>query len=278
MPRPILVPLAVTLLVSSACARALREPPPISAIGERTAVPGSAPEPSQPSDVDRLLGEAAGAFGRRPDLPGVGTARTLYLRAARADESRVEGLLGAATVTAWIIEHEIDAGVRQALATEGVQVCQWCGRRAPTNVECTYRLALAIGQQARERRTTAVDGLKQMVPLLEQVIARAPTLDRAGGDRVLALVLLRAPGWPTGPGDPDAALAHARRADALVPNDPENLNVLGEALATANQVGDARSAYRRAESLARALAAAGNPDAGEWAETAAGALRRLVSR
>ncbi len=114
-----------------------------------------------------------------------------------------------------------------------------------------------------------------MMPLLDHVIARAPTLDAAGGHRVMALVLLRAPGWPTGPGDPDAALEHARKADAAVPDDARNLLALAEALAAADQQEEARKAYARAEAIARASAAAGNPDAAEWADTAARALRTL---
>ncbi len=278
MRRVTLVPLVAMLVASAACARALHEPPSLASIGDGSTRPGGSAASSAPAEVDQLLQEAAAGFDRRPDASAVASARDLYLRAARADEGRVEALLGAAATTAWIIEHEPNAARRETLATEEVQLCQWCVRRAPSNVECTYRLALAIGQQARERRSTAIDGLKQMVPLLEQVIARAPTLDRAGGDRVLALVLLRAPGWPTGPGDPDSGLVHARRADSLVPDDPENLNVLGEALAATDQVDDARAVYTRAESLARALAVRGNPDAAEWAETAAGALRRLPPR
>jgi len=113
------------------------------------------------------------------------------------------------------------------------------------------------------------------MPLLDQVIARAPTLDAAGGHRVMALVLLRAPGWPTGPGDPDAALEHARKADALVPDEAQNLLALAEALAATDQPEEARKIYARAEVIARTAAAEGHPDAFEWADTAARALRSL---
>jgi tetratricopeptide (TPR) repeat protein len=271
-----LVVLALT--ATSACAGALHDPPPLSALGRASGRAGSQPassSASSPADVDGLLRDAAAAFGRRPDAAAVASALDLFLRAARSDERRVDGLIGAAEASAWLIEHETDASRRERLATEAVQVCQWCVRRAPASIECTYRLALAIGQQARERSSTALDGLKQMMPLLEQVVARAPTLDAAGGHRVLALVLLRAPGWPTGPGDPDAALEHARQADALVPDDAQNLLALAEALAATDRVDEARSAYARAESIAKARAAAGNPDAAEWAESAARALRAL---
>jgi tetratricopeptide (TPR) repeat protein len=271
--------LAAALTSAGACARALHEPPPLTAIGPAGAQaggrPATLPASSPPSEVDGLLRDAAAAFDRRPDATAVSGSLDLYLRAARSDETRVEGLLGAAEASAWLIEHDADASRRERLATEAVQICQWCARRAPASIECTYRLALAIGQQARERSSTALDGLRQMMPLLEQVIARAPAMDSAGGHRVMALVLLRAPGWPTGPGDPDAALEHARQADALAPGDPQNLLALGEALAAIGRAEEARAAYARAGSIAGERASAGHPDAAEWADAAARALRAL---
>jgi tetratricopeptide (TPR) repeat protein len=187
----------------------------------------------------------------------------------------VEGLLGAGRAIAWLVEHERDPKAREALSTEGVQVCQWCLRRAPESVECAYRLALALGQQARERPSTANDALPRIVALLEQVVAAEPYLDNSGGDRVLALVLLRAPGWPAGPGDPEAGLEHARQATARVPDHPANWLVLGEALAALGDTSGARDAYRQAEDLAQSGAHAGDPDASEWLDAAARARSEL---
>jgi len=258
---------AAVLLLPGACAPALREPPPITAPTGIGAI--------EPGGVDRALADAEAAYARRPDRGAVTRARGLFLASARADETRVEGLLGAARATAWLVEHEPDGTRRAALATEAVQACQWCVRRAPSSVECKYRLALALGQQARERRATATDGLSKMVALLNEVIEADPRLDGAGGHRVLALVLLRSPGWPAGPGDPEAALGHARKADEAVPDNADTLMVLGEALAANNQPDAARAAYQRAERLAAARAAAGDPDAVETASAAAKALKAI---
>jgi tetratricopeptide (TPR) repeat protein len=218
--------------------------------------------------VDRLLREGEADLDRRPDAAAVAQARELFLAAAQADESRSESLLGAAMATAWLVEHEPDSTRRAALATAGVQTCQWCVRRFAESAECRYRLALALGQQARERPATAMDALPRIVALLEEVIATAPHLDEAGGQRVLALLLLRAPGWPAGPGDPDSGLEHARKAVELAPEYPPNVLTLGEALAATGSRDEARAAYRRAAELARSRAAAGDPDAAEWAKQA----------
>lgn len=254
-------------LAGLACTSALKEPPAAVLGGATVAAPAA-------TEVDGMLRDAEAALARRPDADSVERARGLFLAAARADETRVEGLIGAERAYAWQIEHEADARTRQALATAAVQTCQWCTRRAPDDAECLYRLALALGQQARERPATASDGLARMVELLTALAARAPDLDEAGPDRVLALVLLRAPGWPAGPGDAEAGLAHARAAAARRPEWAPNQLVLGEALAKNGAPREARAAYERARSLALEPAAAGDPDAHEWLRDAERALAR----
>jgi hypothetical protein len=251
-----------TALLSAACTSALKEPAPLPREGF------SAPAAS----VDDTLSSAEASFALRPDHDAVERAREGFLAAARADESRVEGLLGAMRASAWLIEHEADAARRGQLAGEAVELGQWCTRRAPAEVECGYRLALAIGQQARERPATALDGLKVMVDLLESAAAARPGLDDGGPDRVLALVLLRAPGWPAGPGDPEIGLERARLAAGRSPDYPPNQLVLGEALRANRRPDEARAAYRFARTVAAQRAAGGDPDAAEWGDEAAKAL------
>ena len=270
---PVAIVVLVAAVLLAGCASALREPPPVAMIGGATAA-DEAPTPGS-ADIPHLLREAEGCFGRRPDPVEVARARTLFLAAAQADDTRVEGLLGAARVTAWLVEHEADAARRAVLATEAVQVCQWCLHRAADSIECRYRLALALGQQARERPATAADALPRIVTLLEEVVSAAPLLDDAGGHRVLALLLLRAPGWPAGPGDPERGLEHARAAVGLAAEHPPNYLVLGEALGSNGQRQEARAAYRRAEELARRRIAAADTDAAEWAVQAEAAARGL---
>lgn len=255
------------VLLACACASALKEPAPVGTIG--------APAPVPAASIDATLAAAEADLARRPDRDAVARAREEFLAASRAGETRVEGLLGAMRASAWLVEHETGVGQRQALVTEAVQLGQWCQRRAPGNAECDYRLALAVGQQSRERPATAVDGLKVMVELLEKTAVAAPGLDGSGPDRVLALVLLRAPGWPAGPGDPEAGLDHARRAAGREPEHAPNQLALGEALRANGLTAEARAAYVRAKVLAAELFAVGDPDAAEWRAEAEKALASL---
>jgi len=258
--------LAVAL---TACAPALREPPPVSVLAPGTSGAGS---------VDELLRAADAAWSRRAtDAKAAEEAQALYLDAAAEDEHRVDGLLGAMRATAFRIERERDAPARARLAEQAVQLGQWCQRRAPEEPACDYRLAIALGQQTREHRGTAKDAMHRMVDLLRRAIAKAPALDSAGPHRVLALLLLRAPAWPVGPGDPETALEEARAAAGLFPDVADNQLALGEALGKNGAPEEAHAAYARARTLAEAAAKAGDPDAAQWrAEAVAGMERYRV--
>ncbi len=166
------------------------------------------------------------------------------------------------------LESERDARTRGELASAAVDAGRRCEARAPAEPECEYGLALALGLQARERPSTAADGLKRMIERLRRVQAADARLDSGGPSRVLALVLLRAPGWPLGPGDPEAAVTEARKAVALFPDYPPNQLALAEGLlATGDQEGG-HAAARRALDGARQLVAEGNRESARWVEEA----------
>jgi tetratricopeptide (TPR) repeat protein len=256
------VPLAAVAL--AACSSALHEPSPIETY---------APHQGGGRTAADLLRDADAAWAARDKPDHAGAAQGLYLDAAVADPHAITGVLGAMQAIAFRVEYErgVDKG---RFAEEEVELGQWCQRRAPNEPACDYRLALALGQLAREHSSQGHDALNRMMRLLHQAIAAAPKLDDAGPHRVLALVLLRAPGWPTGPGDPDAALDEAKAAIQLFPESAQNLNVLGEALAATGDPDGARAAYEKATAAATAARAAGNPDAEHWlADARSGAAK-----
>jgi hypothetical protein len=205
------------LIVLAACGSALHAPSPIAKF---------APRQGGGRSADTLV-----ALARRAQAEHrAAAAQGLYLDAAVADDGRIDAVLGAMRAIADRIEHEPGVA-KPALSDEEVQLGQWCQRRAPASAECDYRLAIALGQYAREHASAGHDAMTQMVALLRRVIAVNPALDDGGPHRVLALVLLRAPGWPVGPGDPEAGLAEARAAVALAPHSAANQDVLREAMA-----------------------------------------------
>lgn len=248
-----------------ACASALKEPPPISTLQR---------EPTGTAPAAALVQEAAEEFARRPDLAAVRRAEGLCLAAAQADEEGTEGLLCAARAKSWLAEREKDTKVRTDLAVSGVQVGQWCVRRDPASSPCKFWLAVALGMQARDRPTTVEDGLKRMAQLLREVAKDDPLYDEAGADRVLGLLLVRAPGWPVGPGDSDEAIVHARRAVELRPGFPPNHVALGEVLLRTDDRAAGVAALRRGIDLAGKPPWSSDPDATTWIADARALLPR----
>ena len=248
------------------CAKALKEAPPVVDLA------GGGPPPS-PSEVDALLRQAEAAFARRAP-EGAAEATGLYLRAASGDPKRVEGLLGAAETQVWLTDHEADPHAREVAAKLAVQAAQWCERTAPDLPACAYWMGAALGVQARERPTTGLSALPQIEAAFQKAAAKEPALEQGGPDRALALLYLRAPGWPTGPGDPDRGLEEARKAMTIASDYPPNVMALAEALVKTGDEAAGRSAWSRALDLSRQRSAQGDPDAAEWIAEAERALRK----
>ena len=253
---------AVLVLGLGACVPAARTPL------VREPASGLAGQP-----VEVLLAEAEASFGKKPQLAAVHRAQALFQEAAQAEPARIEGLAGTVRVAAWLIEHEPGAD-RGRLAEEAVEAGRECQARAPGSAACDYWLAVALGMKLREQGAVALAGLGQMVELLRRAVAAEPGLDSGGPGRVLALVLLRAPGWPLGPGDAEAALEEARRVVELAPEHPLNRLVLGEMLEANGEAEAARAEYEQARALARQRAESGDADGAEWAAQAEAALAR----
>ena len=254
----------VAVVVAPGCVPALRDLP--------AADRASPPPPA--SEVDPLLERAARLFDTR-SVPEVREALATWVLAATADTGRIEGLVGAARAGVWLAEHESDGGARENAAVEAVRAAQRCAQNAPDRAECAYWLGAALGVQARERPTTAHSALPILVDAFVRAAAIDPLLEEAGPDRALALVYLRAPGWPAGPGNPDRGLEHARQAVARRPDHPPNLLALAEALAATEDRPSARATCLRALEAARSAERVGNLDAQDWLREAGALLARL---
>jgi hypothetical protein len=245
---------------SLGCAAALKEPRPLGDLAGGP--PGSAP-PADPAEIEALVSRATALLAER-DVDKTKTAAQMFLRAAAADTAPVEAVLGAVRAQVWLTDHETDPRARQEAASAAVETAQWCGRKAPVNPECDYWLGAALGVQARERPSTGLKALPRIEELFRRAAQALPTLDEAGPERALALLYVRAPRWPTGPGDPDLGLRHARTAVELRPDYPPNRLALAEALLATGDRGAGRLEYRRALDLARAMADEGDRDAPDW--------------
>jgi len=188
-----------------------------------------------------------------------------------ASPRTVEQLAAAVAQDAARNDHETDAKAREALAADANQNADACLAQAPHAAACLYYHGIALGLEARAHPLRAVDALQAMVEALTNAEAADPQYDHAGPSRVRALVLTRAPGWPIGPGDPDAGLSAAQRAVALQPEYPPNVLALAEAQAKTGDGPGARQSYAHARDLARSLPPSTDRD--DWVSQADKALQ-----
>lgn len=223
------------------------------------------------TSVDGALQDAEAAFAKRPDVVAVKEALKQFQLASAADATRTEGAAGVVQVAAWLVENG-PKEERTAHADEAVAAATQCQQRAAGSVRCDYWQAVALGVSAREHILTALGELPRIIALLQKVIAADAQFDDAGASRVLALLLVRAPGWPTGPGSPDDALVEAQKAVALSPKHPLNHSALAECLVATGDVDGAKAAYARAIELGKLR---GDADGAAWAAQATSALDAL---
>jgi len=163
-------------------------------------------------------------------------------------------------------DHESDGGVRADLATQSSTAADACLALDAQAAACQYGKAVATGMEARAHPTKAIGLLNSMLQSLNSAEAADPNYDKAGPSRVRALVLIRAPGWPVGPGDTDAGLAAARKAVSLQPDYPPNVLALAEALSKSGDAKGSHASYQRALELAQAAPA--GPERDGWVHDA----------
>jgi len=253
---------AIVSILCAACAHSLTKPPPLESMAA-----------ASQADAGKLLAEADARWARRAEPGQAAAAEDLYLQAARADPRRPEAFAGAIRAKSFRIGRDKDGAERLRLAQSAVAAGQLCEENAPAAPLCDYWLAAALGLQARERSATGHDALPHMVELLRRAAREDASIDRQGPHRLLAIVLLRAPGWPMGPGDPEAALPEARAATQGDPAYAPNQLALGEALRKNGRDAEARAAFADALRLADQALAEGDPDAQGWADDARAAVR-----
>jgi tetratricopeptide (TPR) repeat protein len=169
-------------------------------------------------------------------------------------------------------EREADPRVRDQLVLDATRKVDVCLAREPQAAACLYGRALAVGLRAQAHPAHVGELLDNMLTDLKSAENLDPNYDHGGPARVRALVLVRTPGWPLGPGDPDAGLAAARRAVSLSPQYPPNRLALAEALAKSGDTKAAREEYQRARDVIVALPSSTDRD--EWLREADQALPR----
>ncbi|MBI5542630.1 MAG: tetratricopeptide repeat protein [Deltaproteobacteria bacterium] len=183
----------------------------------------------------------------RPDQKELGFV--LARRAYEASPHHVGAALALAHCAAVKAEVEKDPAMLEAVAQVGLEAARSVG--APDrDARAAYWMALNLGMVIYQRGYAAMPLLPVEVAALKTAQG-APDLDLGGPLRALGMLYLKAPPWPAGPGDLDAALELLKTAVDNYPSHPLNHLFYAQALRE-NGDGEAATAeLKRASDLAR---------------------------
>ncbi len=118
-----------------------------------------------------------------------------------------------------------DEGNKQriALAWEGVR---WAEHAMATGAfidpASSYYYSINLGLAVADNIGAAWKNLKNLNRNIERAVSMDPDIDEGGPMRTLGYLLIRAPAWPTGIGDPERGLILLEQAATLYPKYPPN--------------------------------------------------------
>jgi tetratricopeptide (TPR) repeat protein len=229
---------SLLLLLASCASGTAAKTAPVAVAPPALVAPSVAAAPT-PGACRRLASPAERA-------QGLADARRALLRSP-ADRMAAFAL---ARCTHLLAEVEKDDDRVAALSEEGMAALEHAARPAD-DAEAAYLYAENLGLYLRARGMLAVGRLSELLARLK-VATVMPALDDGGPLRVLGLTYVKAPGWPVGPGDLDAALEVLHRAVREYPDHPLNHLYLAYALVDAGERGQAREELAQARALCRA--------------------------
>lgn len=168
------------------------------------------------------------------DLGPTSTTATLQCALTIIRSSRTASLLKTSLpsrVALHLAERQPPSADREALASEGVKLAEQAlrlGGKGDAGVH--YYLAANLGLAISDHPVQAAENIQRLASELTQALALSPDVDLGGPLRLLGMLYLKAPPWPTGVGDGDKALHYLNEAVSKYPSHPLNHLFYAEAL------------------------------------------------
>jgi len=135
-----------------------------------------------------------------------------------------------------LAERTPEADQRENLAAEGVRFAEAAiALGADGDGAVHYYLAANLGLVVRDHVILAMENLPRLQGELQRAVDLSPEIDDGGPLRVLGILYLKAPPWPTGFGDGDKALDLLREAVEKHPDHPLNHLFYAEVLWEADE-------------------------------------------
>lgn len=141
---------------------------------------------------------------------------------------------------------------RKSLAWEGVAWAEYAmGTGLAIDPATSYYYSINLGIAVRDSILTAMKYLGKLQRHLGRAVREAPELDNGGPLRTMGYLLIKAPPWPAGIGDPEKGIEMLRKAVEEFPDYPPNRIYLARGLWEADE--DEDSALEIAKAAADSL-------------------------
>lgn len=212
----------------------------------RPAAPVEAVQYVLPDEVPDLLRLASSSF----DPCGPVEAVALSLNAAEAVLGKVpdhsEASLHAARAAAWLLEFDgsLDQPARRDLAGRGAGWAETALAAYGERVETVFLCGALLGLQLEAARVPGPGKVGRVHEFFERAAELDPAFNDGAPLRALGTLLVKAPGWPAGPGDVERGIELLRQAVEEHPGHPAGHWFLGEALRTEGQRDEAAACFR----------------------------------
>ncbi len=219
---------------------------------------------SAPATTGSAAGQAASPVqaqsnesGYKVAIAGFDYAKAYALAAAwlKAEPTSVDAALAVANA----------ANAQADLAKSDEETEVWVGRslaalapfRAKTDAasqsahagEVQYFVAEALALSARTKGTAAIAIIPEVAVAGEIALKLSPDFMEGAPQRLMGMVLSKAPPWPHGPGDPDRGLKMLQDAAEKFPRRSEGYAHVAEVMLDHSRVQDATRALQKAKEL-----------------------------
>ncbi len=198
-----------------------------------------------PDDATALKEEAAARFDDAGPVDAVNASLRMGCKAARKDPKDAEARYLTCRACFWLMEYGetavcYDPEDDDLRAVECSRQCRAAVRRDEENALYTYLLGATMGLEIKNAFiATQLLNISSLIDTLKRSVALDPSVDAGGPLRLLGTLYLRAPPWPSGPGDGEKALELLEQAVEEHPEHPLNHFFYAEALLDDEEYEDA---------------------------------------
>jgi tetratricopeptide (TPR) repeat protein len=177
---------------------------------------------------EELVLDGRGAFLEETrTVKGVETSHERYKLALQIRSDDYVVLWEAARTAVWLGNYG-PKDKQDSYVRDGIRYANTAVKLKPEGEEGLFYDGVLAGKLAELDINYGPSGLEIIQQRMKQLIDLKSTYVYGGPDRVLAIVLMRAPGSPIGPGDWDLAEKHMKKALEIDPNWPENQLYMAE--------------------------------------------------